>query len=68
MSAQVAHLETWLQQAVMAQAVSLAEAWTLQDLALLLPPELEVEVPQALHPTMERLFLWETPAHNSLPI
>ena len=68
MSAQVAHLEAWLQQAVMAQAVSLAEAWTLQDLALLLPDEEEVELPESMHPMMERLFLWEMPVLNHLPI
>lgn len=68
MSARVAHLESWLQEAVMSGAVSTSEAWTLQDLALLLPDEEEVELPESMHPMMERLFLWEMPVFNHLPI
>ncbi len=38
MSAQQAHLEEWLQEAVSLGAVSTQEAWLLQDAALLTPP------------------------------
>ena len=67
MSAQLAHLEDWLQQGVQAGAVSISEAWALQDLALILPPGEEAELPQFLEPMIDRLFLLEAPAYNRLP-
>lgn len=67
MSAQVAYLETWLEQGVSAGAVSLAEAWELQDLALQIPPGSEADLPACLEPMIDRLFLLEVPPANSLP-
>lgn len=68
MSAQVAHLEDWLAQGVSAGAVSLAEAWAFQDLAWMVPPGVEVELPECLHPMMDRLALLEVPPSNRLPV
>ncbi len=67
MSAQVAYLETWLARGVSAGAVSLAEAWALQDLAMQLPPGVEAELPEVLEPMIDRLFLLEVPPANRLP-
>lgn len=68
MSAHLAHLESWLQEAVMSQAISLAEAWALQDFASVIPDGQSADLPQAMHPTVHRLFLLEVPASNQLPI
>jgi hypothetical protein len=67
MSAQQVFLEDWLQRGVVAGAVSLAEAWALQDLASLLPPGAEAELPKFLEPVIDRLFLLEVPPANKLP-
>lgn len=68
MSAQLAHLENWLQEAVMSRAISLSEAWALQDFALVIPDGESAELPESMHPTVDRLFLLEVPASNHLPI
>ena len=67
MSAQLAYLEDWLEQAVSAGAVSLAEAWALQDLASLVPPGAEAELPLSFEPMVDRLYLLEVPPINRLP-
>lgn len=68
MSAQLAQLEAWLQEAVMSQAVSISEAWALQDFALVIPDGESAELPESMHPTVNRLFLLEVPVSNRLPI
>ena len=67
MSAQQAYLEDWLQKGVQQGAVSLAEAWELQDLALQVPPGTEAELPRSLESMIDRLFLLEVTAANNLP-
>ena len=58
MSAIRAELEDWLQEAVMAQAVTRQQAWDVQDLMLLSSAELTM-APAHLWPAMERLHLFE---------
>lgn len=67
MSAQLAYLEDWLQEAVSVGAVSSAEPWELQDLAILLPPGQEAEFPPAFEPMLNRLYLLEAAPANRLP-
>ena len=67
MSAQQAYLEDWLEQGVRQGAVSLAEAWELQDLAMQVPPGSEAELPRSLESTIDRLFLLEVRPANDLP-
>lgn len=59
MSACQIFLEDWLEQAVLQGAVTLSEAWAVQD-EILLSQEEEVEMPQALWPVMERLHFAES--------
>lgn len=68
MSAQLAHLEDWLYQGVMSQAISLAEAWAFQDFVLVIPEGESADLPESMHPTAEKMFLLEAPASNHLPI
>lgn len=67
MSAHLAYLDSWLSRAVDLQALSLAEAWTLQDVALLMEAGESLMVPEALHPAVERLMLLESEPANQLP-
>lgn len=67
MSARLAYLEDWLARGVAQGAVSLAEAWALQDLAMLVPPGQEADLPACLEPMIDRLFLLEVPPANRLP-
>ena len=67
MSAQQAFLHWQLQEAVSSQAISLAEAWTFQDLLSLTPPGNEVDLPEQLHPMVERLSLFQAEPGNHLP-
>ena len=67
MSAHRAHLEDWLAQGVAVGAVSLAEAWALQDLALQLPPGVSTDLPEYLESMIDRLFLLEVRPANNLP-
>lgn len=68
MSAQQAHLEEWLQEAVSLGAVSEQEAWMLQDAALLTPPGFKRELPEVFEPMIDRLFLLEARPANRLPV
>ena len=68
MSAHLAHLEPRLMEAVLQQAVNLAEAWSLQDLMLQLSEGQVVELPPALRPAWDKLELLEVPPFNDLPI
>ena len=68
MSAQQAHLEDWLQEAVSLGAVSTQEAWLLQDAALLTPPGCRRELPEDFEPMIDRLFLLEVRPANRLPV
>ena len=68
MSAQLALLTPQLEQAVLQGAVSLAEAWALQDLMSMSVPGEWHEVPEPLHPMWERLCLLEATTENSLPV
>lgn len=67
MSAQQAFLHWQLQEAVSSQAISLAEAWTFQDLLSLTPPGSEAELPDSLEPMVERLALFQMEPGNQLP-
>lgn len=67
MSAQEALLMPNLRWAVSQGAISLAEAWTFQDLMSLAPENSLVEPPESLQPMLGRLWLLETEPHNSLP-
>lgn len=67
MSAQQAFLHWQLQEAVSSQAISLAEAWTFQDLLSLTPPGSEAEVPDSLEPMFRRLALYQAQPENVLP-
>ena len=67
MSAQQAFLHWQLQEAVTSQAISLAEAWTFQDLLSLTPPGNEVDLPELLHPMVQRLSLFQAQPENRLP-
>jgi hypothetical protein len=68
MSAQVALLSQRLEQAVLVGAISLAEAWTFQDLLSISPADGWLDLPEALHPMASRMWLLEVPPHNQLPI
>lgn len=65
--AQLAELNPRLQQALLAQAISLAEAWAFQDLILLAPHNSVVPTPQELQPMLERMWLLEVLPDNRLP-
>ena len=67
MSAQQAFLHWQLQEAVSSQAISLAEAWTFQDLLSMTPPGSEAELPEQLEPMMHRLSLFQARPGNQLP-
>lgn len=67
MSAQQALLHWQLQEAVSNQAISLAEAWTFQDLMSMTPPGSEVELPDSLGPMFHRLSLFQAQPGNRLP-
>ena len=66
MPASQAHLPLELQQAVLEQALSLTEAWAIQD-QFLMSNSLWVEMPWELEPQIRKLVLWQSPAFNSLP-
>ena len=68
MSATLAYLEPRLWWAVQQGAISVAEAWTFQDLVLMLPPGMSVELPECLEQMMDRLALLEVPPDNQLPV
>lgn len=67
MSAQEAFLHWELQEAVSSQAISLAEAWSFQDLLSQVKPGSEVEVPTSLEPMFRRLALYQAQPENLLP-
>lgn len=67
MSAQLALLDSNLAWAVQQQAISLAEAWTFQDLMMLLAEGESMELPEVLHPVLDRLALLEAEPANNLP-
>ena len=56
-----------LRWAVSQGAISLAEAWTFQDLMSLAQPGQFLDAPENLQPMLGRLWLLETESHNSLP-
>ncbi len=58
MSECLTQLEDWLQEAVLGSALSLSEAWQLQDLHLLSTDEW-VTLPPELEPLAQRLSLFE---------
>jgi hypothetical protein len=66
MSAQQAFLHWQLQEAVLSQVISLAEAWEFQDLLSLTPPGSELELPLQLHPAVERLTLFQLEPGSAL--
>lgn len=68
MSAQLLELEPRLQQAVSQGAISVAEAWTFQDLVWMAPDNSTLQVPEALHSMVGRMWLLEEPPANPLPI
>ena len=68
MSAQQALLMPNLRWAVSQGAISLAEAWTFQDLMSLAQPGQFVDAPECLQSMLGRLWLLETEPHNSLPV
>lgn len=67
MSALQAHLSEDLDQAVLGGALSVTEAWALQDEFLLAESDL-VEVPEILEPQVRKLVFWQVPAANLLPL
>ena len=67
MSAQLAVLEPQLQWAVSQGAISLSEAWALQDLVSLSPPGM-LEMPESLQPMLGRMWLLEQEPANELPL
>ena len=67
MSAQLAELEPRLQWAVSQGAISVAEAWTFQDLISVLPETSAVEAPECLQSMLGRMWLLESEPGNSLP-
>lgn len=62
-----AHLQENLELAVQLQALTLSEAWALQD-ALLMSPLIEVEVPPSLAPQVAKLMFFQAPPINRLPL
>ena len=58
MSACQMYLEDWLEEAVLQGAVTLSQAWAVQD-EVLQSQALEVEMPQELWPVMEVLHFLE---------
>ena len=67
MPANKAHLQSDLEEAVLGGALTLTEAWALQD-QLLLAEGSEVEMPWELEPQMCKLWLYQVPGHNQLPL
>src|SRR5690606_3580319 len=57
----------WMRKAIKQQVLTLEEA---SELYLLVSnsDSAEVEIPSRLHPAVERVWLWETPTLNQLPI
>jgi hypothetical protein len=69
MSAEMAVLGVRLERAVLQGAVSLQEAWDLQDLILSADsPGQYLEVPESMEPTLARLWLLEERPANLLPL
>lgn len=58
------YLEPWLEEAVLAGAVTLEEAWKVQDERMLSLEE-ETPLPQELWPVAERLHLFELETASS---
>lgn len=67
MSAHQAHLPDNLLQPVLEGALTLLEAWSIQD-QFLLSTSLYVEMPEELNPQVGKLLLWQTPPSNELPL
>ena len=65
MSAFQMHLEKYLEDAVLAGALTLAEAWQLQDVTMCQLEELQT-LPKELSPLAEKLFLFEAEAPPTL--
>ena len=65
MPASTISLEPWLEQAVRSRAVTLDEAWQVQDL-LLSHSEMFVQFPPALWPVAQRLHLFEARPYSNL--
>lgn len=65
-SAHAFPLEDWLEEAVLAGAITLAEAWSLQD-EILQTYEPEVVLPQELWPVKLKLDLFEMDVSQMTP-
>lgn len=68
MSAQIATLDDWLQAAVDQQALTLTEAWKVQDCHLLVSEEGWARFPVELMPVLDRLNLFNLEPVNNLPL
>ena len=66
MSAHAFPLEDWLEEAVLAGAITLAEAWSLQD-EILQTYEPEVALPEELWPVKLKLDLFELDVSQMTP-
>lgn len=67
MPAFLMYLEDWLDEAVLQGAVTLSEAWQVQD-EILQTLEPVVQMPEELWPVMQKVQLSEAPPANSLPL
>lgn len=67
MSARLMVLQEWLLAPAMLGALTLQEAWAVQDMALLQGSEWTV-LPPSYRQVGELLFLFHQPAKNQLPI
>jgi hypothetical protein len=67
MSESLTQLEGWLQEAVLGSALSLSEAWLIQD-QLLLSTQEWATLPPELAPLAERLSLFEMSPPEGRPL
>ena len=67
MSAHRASLSPDLEQAMLQGALTFNEAWSIED-QLLLAEQVEVEMPWELEPQLRKLWLYQIPEANSLPL
>ena len=67
MSAHRAELSPDLESAMLAGALSFNEAWSIED-QLILAEQMEVEMPWELEPQLRKLWLFQIPEANKLPL
>ena len=68
MSATQMFLEDWLMAPALAGLISRPQAWEMQDLSLLTPPDEWTQLPESLRQASQAVHLYHCKPHNRLPI